>query len=170
VNLALEQTDERVRAARPVSPAFLFAALLWHRVLAAWRTEQKPGMGTIPALYKSMESILEIQTDKLAIPRRFTAVMKEIWALQPRFEQRSGRRPFNLLANERFRASFDFLALRAASGEVPLELSEWWQRFQRAGHDEQNAMLLAPSPGEHKRRRRRRRGKPGAAPSPTEPS
>ena len=170
VNLALEQTDERVRAGKPVSPAFLFAALLWHRVLAAWRTEQKPGMGTIPALYKSMESILEIQTDKLAIPRRFTAVMKEIWALQPRFEQRSGRRPFNLLANERFRASFDFLALRAASGEVPLELSEWWQRFQRAGHDEQNAMLLAPSPGEHKRRRRRRRGKPGAAPSPTEPS
>lgn len=170
VNLALEQSDERVRTGKPVSPAFLFAALLWHQILAAWRAEQKSGMQTIPALFKVMDSVLEIQTEKLAIPRRFTAVMKEIWALQPRFEQRSGRRPFNLIANERFRAGFDFLALRAASEEVPLELRDWWQHFQRAGHDEQHAMLLAPQPDERKRRRRRRRGKPGATPSPVEPS
>src|SRR6267378_1995493 len=38
VTLALAQTDERVLAERPVSPAFLFAALLWHEVLAAWKT------------------------------------------------------------------------------------------------------------------------------------
>jgi len=170
VNLALEQSDERVRTGKPVSPAFLFAALLWHQILAAWHAGQKAGMPATLALFKSMDSVLEIQTEKLAIPRRFTAVMKEIWALQPRFEQRSGRRPFNLLANERFRAGFDFLVLRAASGEVPLELSEWWQRFQRAGQEEQHAMLLAPPPEEHKRRRRRRRGKPGTAPSPVEPS
>ena len=59
-----------------------------------------------------MDSVLDTQTDKLAIPRRFTAVMKEIWALQPRLEQRSGRRPFALIAHERFRAGFDFLVLR----------------------------------------------------------
>jgi len=66
-----------------------------------------------------MDTVLDIQTDKLAIPRRLTAVMKEIWALQPRFEQRSGRRPFGLLAHERFRAGFDFLVLRSGSGEAP---------------------------------------------------
>ena len=34
VQLALEETDNRIRAGKSVSPAFLFAALLWHEVLA----------------------------------------------------------------------------------------------------------------------------------------
>jgi poly(A) polymerase len=115
-----------------------------------------------------MDTVLDIQTDKLAVPRRFTAVMKEIWALQPRFEQRSGRRPFALLAHERFRAGFDFLVLRSASGEAPEELSQWWERFQHAGEAERQTMLMAPQPGERKRRRRRRRhASPPPGPSPT---
>ncbi len=143
VTLALEQTDSRVRSGKSVSPAFL----------------------SIPALYQAMDAVLDIQTDKLAIPRRFTAVMKEIWALQPRFEQRSGRRPFALMTHERFRAGFDFLVLRCASGEAPEELSRWWQKFQDAGEDERQSMLLAPQPDERRRRRRRRRRK-AAAPLP----
>jgi len=165
VILALAQTDERVRTGKPVSPAFLFAALLWHEVLAAWKTARQRGLKPIPALFQAMDTVLDIQTDKLAIPRRFTAVMKEIWASQPRFEQRSGRRPFALLMHERFRAGYDFLVLRAASGEVPAELAQWWEKFQHVGENERNAMLLAPQPGEHRRRRRRRR-RGSAAPPP----
>jgi len=156
VNLALEQTDERVRSGKPVSPAFLFAALLWHEVLAAWKLGRDK-MSPIPALHQAMDQVLEIQTDKLAIPRRYTSIMKEVWALQPRFEQRSGRRPFGLLAQERFRAGYDFLVLRALSGEVPKELAEWWERFQHASSAEQHAMLLTAGPGERSPRRRRRR-------------
>ncbi len=169
VNSALGQTDERVRSGRPVSPAFLFAALLWHEVLAAWKTAEKQGMRPIPALFQAMEAVLDIQTEKLAIPRRLTAMMKEIWALQPRFAQRSGRRPFALLMHERFRAGFDFLVLRAESGEIPAELSQWWEKFQRAGEAEREGMLMAPAPGEQKRRRRRRRGKPAARPPDAAP-
>ncbi|HLQ00997.1 MAG TPA: polynucleotide adenylyltransferase PcnB [Burkholderiales bacterium] len=165
VTLALEQTDSRVRSGKSVSPAFLFAALLWHEVLAAWKKARERGLKPIPALYQAMDAVLDIQTDKLAIPRRFTAVMKEIWALQPRFEQRSGRRPFALMTHERFRAGFDFLVLRCASGEAPEELSRWWQKFQDAGEDERQSMLLAPQPDERRRRRRRRRRK-AAAPLP----
>jgi len=161
VQLALEETDNRIRAGKSVSPAFLFAALLWNEVLAAWKKAQSGGLKSIPALFKAMDAVLDIQTDKLAIPRRFTAVMKEIWALQPRFEQRSGRRPFALVMHEKFRAGYDFLVLRSASGEVPAELAQWWERFQRAGEGERGAMLLAPQPGEQKRRRRRRRGNKG---------
>jgi len=163
VQLALDETDRRVRSGKSVSPAFLFAALLWHEVLAAWKKAQAGGLKPIPALFKAMDAVLDIQTDKLAIPRRFTTVMKEIWALQPRFEQRSGRRPFALLVHEKFRSGFDFLALRSASGEAPAELTQWWERFQRAGEAERAAMLLAPQPGERKRRRRRRRGRKGPA-------
>jgi poly(A) polymerase len=167
VNLALDQTDERVRSGKPVSPAFLFAALLWHEVLAAWKHGRETG-SPIPALHRAMDQVLDIQTDKLAIPRRYTSIMKEVWALQPRFEQRSGRRAFGLLAHERFRAGFDFLVLRAQSGEVPAEIADWWERFQRASSTEQHAMLLGPQPGERPQRRRRRRRRksmePAAAP------
>jgi poly(A) polymerase len=167
VSLALEQTDARLLAGKSVSPAFLFAALLWHEVLAAWKKSEQRGLKPIPALYEAMDAVLNIQTEKLAIPRRFTAVMKEIWALQPRFEQRSGRRPFGLLAHERFRAGFDFLVLRSASGEAPEELSQWWEKFQQAGEAERQAMLMAPQPGDHRRRRRRRRK--SALPPPDTP-
>ena len=163
VQLAVEETDNRIRAAKGVSPAFLFAALLWHEVLAAWKKAKGEGLKPIPALFKAMDAVLDIQTDKLAIPRRFTAVMKEIWALQPRFEQRSGRRPFALLTQEKFRAGYDFLVLRSASGEIPAELAQWWDGFQRAGEPERAAMLLAPQPGDGKRRRRRRRKSRGPA-------
>ena len=156
VQLALDETDRRVRAGKSVSPAFLFAALLWNEVLAAWKKAQAKGMRPIPALFQAMDAVLDIQTDKLAIPKRFTAVMKEIWALQPRLEQRSGRRPFALLVHEKFRAGFDFLLLRSASGEASAELAQWWDTFQRASETERQAMLLAPQPGDRRRRRRRR--------------
>ena len=166
VTLALEQTDSRVRSGKSVSPAFLFAALLWHEVLAAWKIAEQRGLKPIPALFEAMDTVLDIQTDKLAVPRRLTAVMKEIWALQPRFEQRSGRRPFGLLAHERFRAGFDFLVLRSGSGEAPEELAQWWEKFQHSGEAERQAMLMAPQPGERKGRRRRRRRHKSASPPP----
>jgi poly(A) polymerase len=165
VNLALEQTDERVSAGKPVSPAFLFASLLWHEVLAATRKAEKSGMRPVPALHAAMDKVLDIQTEKLAIPRRFTTMIKEIWLLQPRLEQRSGKRPFALLEQERFRAGFDFLGLRAASGEVPRELFDWWEKFQHATPDQRAAMLITPQPGEQRPRRRRRRRKPSGGES-----
>jgi poly(A) polymerase len=169
VNLALEQTDERVSAGKTVSPAFLFASLLWHEVLAASRKAEKAGIRPIPALHGAMDKVLDIQTEKLAIPRRFTAMMKEIWLLQPRLEQRSGKRPFALLEQERFRAGFDFLGLRAASGEVPQELFQWWETFQHAAPDARAAMLIAPQPGEQRTGRRRRRRKPSGVETPGVP-
>jgi poly(A) polymerase len=159
VNLALAQTDARVREDRPVSPAFLFAALLWHEVLAAWKAREAKGEHRIPALHAAMEEVVEVQTEKLAVPRRLTSTMKEIWGLQPRFETRSGRRPFALLEHPRLRAGFDFLALRAESGEVPRELAEWWRRFIEATPETRSELLLAPEPGEKRRRRRRRGGR-----------
>ena len=166
VGLALAQTDERVRTDRPVSPAFLFAALLWHEVLAAWKAHEGRGEQRIQALHAAMDEVLDIQTDKLAIPRRLTATMKEIWALEPRFENRSGRRPYALLEHPRLRAGYDFLQLRAESGEAPLELADWWRRFMEATPEERQDLLLPAEPGE-KRRRRRRRG--GAKPSDAGP-
>jgi poly(A) polymerase len=167
VTLALAQTDERVLSGKPVSPAFLFAALLWHEVLAAWKARQARGERAIPALENAMDEVLDTQCAKLAITRRLTATMREVWAIQPRFDSRSGNRAYRLLEAPRFRMAYDFLALRAASGEVPAELEAWWRAFQGADGDTRKAMLL-PETGQRKRRRRRRRKRPAAAASAPE--
>jgi poly(A) polymerase len=167
VTLALAQTDERVLAERPVSPAFLFAALLWHEVLAASKARQARGERAIPALEAAMDEVLDVQCEKLAITRKLTATMREVWSMQPRFEGRSGARAYRLLEHPRFRMAYDFLALRAASGEVPADLEAWWRAFQSADAESRNAMLL-PDTGPRKRRRRRRGGNRDAAPQPAE--
>jgi poly(A) polymerase len=165
---ALANTDARINDDKPVSPGFLFAALLWHEVLNAWNKAKTDGMKTMPALFHAMDSVSQAQGDKLAIPRRFSADMKEIWSLQPRFENRSGRRPLQILEHPRFRAAYDFLTLRCASGELPHDLGEWWEKFQRAAPEARAQMLLPQSKADGKRRRRPRRRKSAAPAAATQ--
>jgi poly(A) polymerase len=162
IDLAFANTDERVRAGKPVTPAFLFATLLWHEVLASWNAAKAKGERPIPALFQAMDRVLEQQAERLAIPRRFEAAIKEIWALQPRFEQRAGQRPFRLLEHPRFRAAYDFLWLRGHSGEIPVEVADWWERFQHADNSERERMLR---PEEAPKKRRRSRGRKRKAPA-----
>jgi len=157
VMLALANTDERVRKGKGTSPSFLFATLLWHEVLAHWEKNKADGEAKIPALHRAMDNVLDTQGEKLAITRRIVGDIKDIWALQPRFEQRAGKRPYALLEQPRFRAGYDFLVLRAHSGEIDLELADWWTRFQNADGDERADMLLPEQAGEKKRRRRKKK-------------
>ena len=124
VMLALRTTDERVRADKSVAPSFLFAALLWHEVLAAWQQLEGTGVPRIPALYQAMDRVIGVKAEKLAITRRYSAEMKEIWALQPRFLERGGTRPYRMLEQPRFRAGYDFLLLRCRSGEVETQIGD----------------------------------------------
>jgi poly(A) polymerase len=171
IDTALAQTDARVREDKGVSPAFLFAALLWHEVLKTWKSAKERGERPLPALFDAMDHVFSAQAERIAIPRRFEATIKEIWALQPRFEQRAGTRPVRLLEHPRFRAAYDFLALRGASGEVPQSLVDWWTRFQTADDEERQAMLRpeeAPKKRRRPRSRRKRSEGANAQPAPEE--
>ncbi len=163
IMLALKNTDERLAQEKPVSPAFLFAALLWHEVLAGFNLLVKQGERPVAAMYLAMDDVLAKQKQKLAIPHRHDAVMKEIWMLQQRFEQRGGQRPYRLLEQPRFRAAFDFLLLRCASGEVDNELGLWWDEFQNAADSRRKEMLLPAGADAGKKRRRKPRKKPAEA-------
>jgi poly(A) polymerase len=156
---ALRATDERLAQGKPVSPAFLLAALLWGQVERNLRKFEAKGQATVPALHSAMHEALDVQRDSLAIPRRFDATMKELWLMQPRFLQRGGQRPYRLLEHPRFRAAYDFFALRAASANAPQEAAQWWERFQDASPDERESMLVSDEAGPKKKRRRRRGGK-----------
>jgi poly(A) polymerase len=165
VNLALKNTDDRVLADKPVSPGFLFATLLWHEVLAAWQKYQKAGHRPMPALHMAMSEVADIQAEKLAIHKRYSSTMKEIWGLQPRFEMRAGKRPYGLLEHPRYRAAYDFLLLRCESGELPAELGQWWTDFADADSEKRQAMLLPDH--QPKKRRRRRPGRASSSGNPT---
>ena len=164
IEAGLHNTDQRIAQDKSTSPAFLFACLLWPQVARRWKELVAGGEKPIPALFTAMDVMLEIQREQLAIPRRHDGMIKEIWALQPRFEQRAGSRPFRLLEHPRFRAGYDFLLLRAESGEVAQELGDWWTEFQDASDDTRADMLVADSSPKPKRRRKRK--SPSAADVP----
>ncbi|SCX23113.1 poly(A) polymerase [Nitrosomonas eutropha] len=156
ISLALKNTDERVRQGKPVSPGFLFAALLWHEVLAVWNIHLKAGEKNIPALlHRAMGDVLAAQRRRLAIPRRHDGVIYDIWSLQPRFLARAGRKPFRLLEHPHFPAAYDFMLLRCKSGEIDEELGQWWQTFKNTDNAAREAMLLQEAPTKRRRKRRR---------------
>jgi len=164
--LSLASTDARVNAGKRTSPGFLFATLLWHEVLAAWETRKQNGETPFPALHAAMEEVLDIQGKKLAITRRIAADIKDIWDLQPRLENRAGRRPLRVIEQPRFRAGYDFLLLRAESGELDPALAEWWRTFIDADTETRLAML---TPEKKSGAGRRRRRKSAAAPTEAKP-
>jgi poly(A) polymerase len=167
VLLALSRTDERVQAGKTVSPGFLFATLLWHEVLVGWRAGEAAGQHRIEALDAAIDDVLERQTEKLSIQRRYTADMRELWMLQPRFERRQGSAPHRLLGHLRLRAAYDFLLLRCAAEEAPAELGQWWTQFIDANEEERQQLLAAArsdAPAGGRRRRGRRGGRGGHTP------
>lgn len=160
INAALHNTDLRLQAGKSVSPAFLFASLLWHELQINYHKRLSRGELATPAFNEAMDDTLNQQRNRLAVPRRLDGMMKEIWSLQARFEQRSGSRPYRLLTHPRFRAGYDFLLLRAESGEVATELGDWWTTFHTADEDTRASMLLKEPVSTNKPKRRRRTKKP----------
>ena len=164
ITAALKSTDQRIREDRPASPAFLFGTLLWPQVAQRWKALEAKGEKPMPALFTAMDEILDAQRGQLAIPRRYDGMMKEVWGVQPRFEQRGGQRPYRLLEHPRFRAAYDFLVLRAASGEIEQELADWWTRFQEADEATRHTMLKTDASPKPRRRRRKSPGAESASP------
>ncbi|RZT08300.1 poly(A) polymerase [Duganella sp. CF402] len=167
VTLALESTDARIHAGKTVSPGFLFASLLWHQVLEKWEAYRAAGEQTIPALHLAADDVLDSQTEKLALQRKIGSDMRDIWAMQPRFERRTGKAPAKLLEHQRFRAGYDFLLLRCASGEIDAEIGEWWTAFYESDEASREDLISSASQpsgggsgagGAAKRKRGPRRG------------
>jgi poly(A) polymerase len=158
VSRGLENTDRRILDQKPVTPAFLFAVLLWEPLRRRYEELRSRDKRPSEAMFLASGEIVAHQQPLVAIPKRFSLPMREIWDLQPRLEQREGPRPHRLLTHPRFRAAYDFLLLRAESGEADPELAQWWTRFQEVNGEERAKMA-----GSRKRRRPRRRRRRAAA-------
>ena len=174
VMAALRDTDARIAEGKTASPSFLFACLLWPQVNSQWLALQAEGLPAIAALDQAADEVLSAQAERLAIQRRISVDMREIWSLQPRLARRTPRYVHSALEHPRFRAAFDFLLLRAQTGDADPELASWWESFQEAD-DAARAELIeragraSPDPAKRKRRRRKKPAADGGEVKPAEP-
>jgi poly(A) polymerase len=177
---ALRNTDDRIAQDKPVTPAFLFASLLWPAYCRELAVMQKAGTDPLVAQQRAADRVTLHQAQRIALPRRFSLPMQEIWLLQPRFNQRVRKRVFRLLAHPRFRAAFDFLELRAGAAPELADDLAFWREAQSQAPEQLAERLDAKAPrrepsaaageGEEaagspaaKPRRRRRRRPPGGS-------
>ncbi|MGH8216590.1 MAG: polynucleotide adenylyltransferase PcnB [Rhodanobacteraceae bacterium] len=164
IERGLGGTDARVADRRPVTPAFLFAVLLWGEVAQLAARMQSEGTIRSLAWQRAAHRVMAEQGARVAIPRRFAYAIEEIWALQPRFAERTRKRVFRLMAHPRFRAAYDFLLMRADESEELRESGEWWTHAQELAADELSVSLGSKPAAGHdgepavKPKRRRRRG------------
>lgn len=173
VELALARTDVRVRAGKTISPSFLFAALLWKLVHKRWEALMESGEPRAQALVQAADSVIDEQTEKLAIQRRFQSDIREIWFMQARFEHAPPKTIWRMTEQPRFRAAVDFLQLRAEAREVDSVQAQWWMDLANAD-DALRAEMIEEyaeqfrnkaASGPRKRRSNRRRTTPRTRPA-----
>jgi poly(A) polymerase len=163
MEVAMKNTDQRIAVEKPVTPAFLLAALLWHPVRKRAEVLQAEGLQEYVALGEAADEVMSKQVQRTAIPRRFSVVTRQIWTMQPRFNHTHGRRAKSLMNERRFRAAYDFLLLRAEEDESLKVLCDHWTEAQKGvqlntGQNDRFTKTSRRRP----RRRTRRRGAPPA--------
>ena len=145
ITKALESTDNRVLNNLPITPAFIYASILWYPFLSERsRNIKELGLNNYDASTEAASSVLSKQQIITSIPRRFSTPIKEIWFLQFRLNSRFGKKPFQTLQHKRFRAAYDFLLIREAAGEKTRDCGNWWTDYQAASDEERLTMQTPP--------------------------
>jgi len=159
VRAALQNTDRRVSEDKSVTPMFLLGVFLWlpiKKLAEIKRSEEK--MSESQSLALASSDIVAQQQRRISLPRRYTIPMREMLALQPRFESVRGRRAMNLLEHRRFRAAYDFMMLQSEVGHYDAELAKFWTDVQAQSASERKVSFqMQEQPGKKRRPRRRRR-------------
>lgn len=143
VEQVLKNTDYRIANNQRVNPAFLFASFFWYPIIEqAQLTCLESGLQFHDAFAMAINDILSEQCRIIAIPRRLTTIMGDIWRLQLRMKKREGKRAFTILEHPKFRAAYDLLEMRASieKGEL-LDLAKWWDEFQHTSVEKRITMV-----------------------------
>ena len=169
VNAALQDTDRRVGEGKPVAPSFLLACVLWPDVHSSWERRMNgnhhgsgPRQPPFAALQDAIDDTFNNRIGDVSGRGKLAADMRDIWLMQPRFDKRVGSGPYSLVEQPRFRAGFDFMRLRAQTGEVDEALAEWWETFSTA--DDSVRQDLVDQARDEQQRRPRKAAPPRAVP------
>ena len=163
VALAMKNTDSRINNEQRVTPAFLIAAMLWYPMqIQIQRLKSETQLTPQDAFFAALSEIMSEQQRSISIPKRFQAMMKDIWILQEKLERRDGKRAFSAFEHPKFRAGYDFLLIRGEiEGGNIQALATWWTDFQDASAETKIQMIKnAPNSKSSSRRSPRKRRKP----------
>lgn len=152
LKLSMASTDKRVNDDKPITPAFLFAAMLWQPVQNLRQKYADDDVPSAIAMQNAISTVLSQQVRAISIPKRFSMVVRDIWLLQHRFKFRQGRHARTLLQHHKFRAAYDFMCLRNKAGELNDDSCEWWTHIQTLSPAEQDELLKPAKPAPRKRR------------------
>ncbi len=160
LDLMFANTDDRINSGKSVSPAFIMATLLWYPLEThAKELEHESGLHPYDAFQIAMNDVLHRAVQTVAIPKRFTSTMREIWQFQHRLTKIKGKRPAQIMEHPRFRASYDFLLLRAeVEGGELVELAQWWTEYQESDEGKRTA-LTRPNQGRDGRSKKPTKGR-----------
>ncbi len=140
----LKNTDYRLHHDQRVNPAFLFATILWYPLIeCTQKLKQESILCYCNAFSLAIDNILEEANRSLAIPKRITMIVQDIWLLQLRFPLRQLKYVYQLMEHPKFRAAYDLLVLRAEiEKSYKLQsMSQWWSKFQKELPKQQQLML-----------------------------
>ena len=157
IEQALHNTDQRIAEEKPVTPAFIYSALLWPALQRELHTLTAQGIPETVARQQATQAVLDRQQQHTGIPRRFSQPMREIWELQPRLQRRDSRRAMSLLEHPRLRAAYDFLLLREQTGDALGDAGAWWTEFMAADEGQREHLLRQVTPRNNGGRNRRPR-------------
>lgn len=155
LDCAMGNTDLRIAQDKAVTPAFILAAILWPAVNERVRQLEQTGDNPGQAMHSAGQEVIADACSRIAIPRRFSMPMREIWELQGRLTKTQGKRVVELMSGRRFRAAYDFLLLREQAGEQTGGLGDTWTQLQ----EEHGPIVVVPATDEPAPRRRRRGGR-----------
>jgi len=126
---ALESVDQSVSQCGAMSIEFLFAIILWPQVRLQWSHYRTKGDTNPRAIWRAGEAILCSQAATLKLGKQISRDMNIIWSTQPFFEEPTTSSSHALLRHSRFRAGYNLLQIRCATGELDAKLGAWWVNF-----------------------------------------
>ncbi|MCK5818155.1 MAG: polynucleotide adenylyltransferase PcnB [Psychromonas sp.] len=133
IEQALIDSDNRIEQNKRITPAYIYAVILWYPLDHRAKTMSiQNSTDYYHEFLRATSEILKEQLQMIAIPRRFTTTIRDIWILQLRLPRNCGKRAHKIYQHIKFRAGFDFLSLRAKIEQTPelIDLTQWWEKYQ----------------------------------------
>ncbi len=155
IDQGLVNTDIRINSNQHVSPAFIFAILLWPAVHQQAMNLQSDKLKIVAALFQAGSEVMSRQLKYISIPRRFSQMARDIWTAQPKFQRTQGKQPTRLIAQPCFRAAFDFMCIQSMVSLVPRNLCDWWTEYQKNNQAPTTGNYKKKEPDGFRRRRKR---------------
>jgi len=141
LQLAFQNTDERLQDGLSVTPVFLTACVLWPPFIPLYDKFREHGKAPHDAMHQAAGQVLSQQQKHLMIPRVIQNGLRQMWILQLRFKKMFGKGVFSTLHHPRFRAGYDFLLLRSQVDDQLQEQVEFWTQVQQMPPDAVKSLI-----------------------------